>query len=352
MEENRVFEPIQISCVTVPNRIVMAPMDTNLATKDGYVTDELIDYYAKRAAGGVGLITVENTSVSAKRMVKNEYSLALYDDRFIDGLSKLASAIKREGAVASLQLGDCLYLSNRKPSDLSLEEVEEVIDDFTEAAVRVKEAGFQIVDFHMAHRYTVADFLSKYANKRTDQYGGNAAGRAKLAEMIVRKTKERLGEDFPVICRINGDEYMVGGNTLVDATYISKKLVRAGADAIHVSAGGRLELGGNRSYSSYRQVATHDMQDGLNVHLAEQIKKHINVPVITVGKIGSPSLIEDIIQNEKADMVALGRAVIADAEFVNKMKNNEKHRKCIWKNDCVRLYLKNEPVKCVTYEGK
>ncbi|TWI54721.1 NADH:flavin oxidoreductase [Halalkalibacter nanhaiisediminis] len=352
MGTQKVFEPIHIGNVSIPNRIVMAPMDTNLATKDGFVTEQLIDYYVKRAAGGIGLVTVENTSVSSKRLLKFENSLAIHDDRYLEGLSTLARSIQKEGAKASLQLGDCLYLSDKKPEDLSVDEIEEIIADFVKAAMRVKQAGFDVVDFHMAHRYTLADFLSKYANRRTDSYGKNVAGRVKIAETIVKETKKELGDDVAIICRINGDEFMVGGNTLIDSTYISKKLVRAGAEAIHVSAGGRIEHGGSRSYSSHRQVATNHMSDGLNVHLAEEIKKHIDVPVITVGKIGTPALIEEIIEKGKADMVALGRATLADAEFVNKMRNNEKHKRCIWKNDCVRLYLRNEPVYCVTYDKK
>jgi 2,4-dienoyl-CoA reductase-like NADH-dependent reductase (Old Yellow Enzyme family) len=331
----------------------MAPMDTNLASEDGYVTDQLIEHYKKRAAGGVGLVTVEITSVNPKREMKPKNSLSAFKDEYIKGLSKLARAIQEEGAVASLQLGDFLAAINKKPIDLSTLEIEEIITDFVQAAVRVKEAGFEIVDFHMAHRYTIADFLSKYANKREDSFGKNLSGRTKLAENIIRETKKQLGEDFPIICRINGDEFMVGGNTIIDSTYISKNLVRAGADALHVSAGGRIELGGSRSYSSYRQVPTYDMADGLNVHLAEEIKKKVkNVPIITVGKIGTPSLVEEIINTGKADMVSLGRALLADAEFVKKMKENKRYKKCIYHNDCIRLYMKNEPVKCVTYEGK
>jgi 2,4-dienoyl-CoA reductase-like NADH-dependent reductase (Old Yellow Enzyme family) len=350
---NKVFEPIKIGKITIPNRIVMAPMDTNLASEDGYVTDQLIEHYRKRAAGGVGLVTVEITSVNPKREMKPKHSLSAFSDKYVDGLSKLAKSIKEEGAIASLQLGDYLAATNKKPADLSTLEIEEIINDFVQAAVRVKNAGFDIVDFHMAHRYTIADFLSKCANKREDSYGKNLSGRTKLAETIVKETKKQLGEDFPIICRINGDEFMVGGNTIIDSIYISKKLVRAGADAIHVSAGGRIELGGNRSYSSYRQVPTYDMGDGLNVHLAEEIKKKVgSVPIITVGKIGTPSLIEEIINSGKADMVSLGRALLADAEFVNKMKENKQYKKCIYHNDCIRLYLKNKPVKCVTYDGK
>lgn len=348
----KVFEPIYIGRVKIPNRIVMAPMDTNLASDDGYVTDQLIEHYKRRAAGGVGLVTVEITSVNPKREMKPKNSLSAFSDKYIDGLSNLARAIKEEGSVASLQIGDFLAATNKKPNNLSVLEIEEIINDFVQAAVRVKKAGFEIVDFHMAHRYTIADFLSKFANKRDDSYGKNLAGRTKFAVEIVRETKKLLGEDFPIICRINGDEFMVGGNTIKDSIYISKNLVRAGANAIHVSAGGRIELGGSRSYSSYRQVPTYDMEDGLNVHLAEAIKKKVDgVPIITVGKIGSPSLIEEIINSGKADMVALGRALLADAEFVNNMKESKKIRKCIYHNDCIRLYLKNEPVKCVTYDG-
>ncbi|WP_284035668.1 NADH:flavin oxidoreductase [Neobacillus sp. 114] len=352
MNLNKVFEPINIGKVVVPNRIVLAPMDTNLASDDGFVTEKLIEHYRKRASGGIGLITVEITSINPMREMKPTNNLSAFDDKFVPGLFKLARAIREEGAVASLQLGDFLHAINKKPADLSVLEIEEIINEFVSAAVRVKEAGFDIVDYHMAHRYTIADFLSKYANKREDSYGKNLYGRTKFAETIVRETKKRLGEDFPIVCRINGDEFMVGGNTIIDSTYISKNLVRAGADAIHVSAGGRIELGGSRSYSSYRQVPTSEMADGLNVHLAEQIKKKVkNVPIITVGKISNPGLIEEIVNEGKADMVAIGRAALADADFVNKMKEKRPFRRCIFKNDCIRLYLKNEPVKCVTYDS-
>jgi 2,4-dienoyl-CoA reductase (NADPH2) len=345
----KLFTPVQLGTLTLPNRIVMAPMETNLANENSYVTEQLMDHYRRRAATGVGLVIVENTSVSSDRKVAPKYSLAIYDDAFIDGLSRLVHVVHEEGSKIFLQLGDYLFGIKRRPAELSSWEIDVIVDDFVTSAERAKFAGFDGVEFHMAHRYTIADFLSKYANTRSDEYGQDVEGKAKIAKVIVTKTKKRLGNDYPVVCRLNGDEFMVGGNTLKDSILISNMLETAGADAIHVSAGGRIENEGVHSYSSYRQVPTSDMPDAVNVYLAKEIKKKISIPTIAVGKIGNLDLAESIVDSNQADMVAFGRPLLADPELVSHSQSDSPVNQCIWCNNCVRLLLKGRPVECLTY---
>jgi len=340
------------------NRIVMNPLSVNYASRDGFVTDAMISYLVERAKGGVGLIQVENAAIDPYgRTVFNHF---IYDDKFIPGLRKLVNAVHAHGAKISQQLSHAGRRARPEitgvqpvsaspiphpgvdvvPRELTIDEIHEFEDKFAMAASRAKTAGFDAVEFHCAHLYLINDFLSPLANARTDEYGGGLEGRTRFIREIIRKTKEKVGEDYPVICRISADEYAEGGLTLNDTIKIAQKMVEAGADAIDVSAGAGMPV--STTYKRFMSsIPPMYFPRGCLVHLAEGIKKAVNVPVIAVGRINNPELAERILEEGKADLIGLGRELLADPEFPRKAAEGrvDDIRMCTGCNVCIDRVL-------------
>ena len=336
-----IFEPISIGRMELKNRLVMPAMGTRYAEFGGWVSDRLIDYLVERARGGIGLVTTEMTAVTFTGRISN-YSPGLYDDKLIAGYARLTHAVKRAGARVAVQLAHggagsssmvtgvqpvapspVGRLKGESPRELDIGEIENLVEAFAAAAERALRAGFDAVELHMAHGYLIDQFLSPISNRRTDQYGGSLEGRAKIALDILKRTKQRVGRDLAVICRITGDQFMQGGFTIQESKIVSKMLQDAGADAIHVT-GGSIE-------TIYMSAPPMAVSEGCLVFLSEETKKVVNIPVITVGKIRSPALAEEIIASGKADLVAIGRGLIADPEFATKAYENraDEIRPCI-----------------------
>jgi 2,4-dienoyl-CoA reductase (NADPH2) len=348
------FEKGRIGSMEVKNRTVMAPMGT-LSADEGFVTDKTIDYYVARAKGGVGLIITQGTAVSQKAPGGKEF-MALWDDKFIPGVQELADAVHQYGTKIAIQLGHhglqhsdpgrmlgygsaeieivgpspVVYLpTGMMPKELTKEGINELVEAFSEAARRTKTAGCDAVEFHGAHGRLINQFLSPYYNRRTDEYGGTAEKRTRFACEIIRRTREKVGPDFSILIRINGDDDFVGGTTIEEAARQALYLVEAGADCIDVSCG-------VQEFAS-RLIATWVHPPGLIVHLAEAIKKVVNVPVITVGRLHA-ALANKILEEGRADFVAFGRPLLADPELVNKAEQGRvgDTRMCIACNNCMQ----------------
>lgn len=292
------FTLVKIKKLELQNRVVMSPVHNSYSSKDGFITDKMLKYYSKRAKTGLGLIIVEQTVVNPIFMPPGN-NLGIWDDKFLPGLIKLVEAIHVSKTKAAIQIADCIRAANKKPENLTFKEIKDIIKNFVTSAKRVKEAGFDALEFHLAHSYTLADFLSLRANQRIDEYGGSMEGRSKIIKEIIEGTRDILGKDYPILCRINGDDFLVGGITLKHSTWIAKKLVSLGVDAIDVSAGSRLEDGGRGSYSDVRGKPTIDFPDGPNVYLADEIKKASGAIVIAVGKLGNPEVAERVVLEKK-----------------------------------------------------
>ncbi|MFH1756907.1 MAG: FAD-dependent oxidoreductase [Pseudomonadota bacterium] len=322
------FSPISIKGLLLKNRIVMPPMCTSFATVGGVVTDRLIGYYQARAEGGVGLINIEFSYIHPTGKVF-EHMLGIYDDRLIPGLRRLAQSIQQQGAKVIIQISHagrrthsdvigCLpvapspipRLNGETPRELSLPEIEEMIHDYIQAARRAKEAGFDGVMIHMAHGYLIQQFLSPLSNQRMDRYGGDWGGRSRFAWEILKGIRQEVGNDYPVTCRICGDEFLRGGIDLPAAVQLSRLLEANGIDAIEVSAGTH-ETPQVMSAPPYFPM-------GFLAHLAGGIKKEVNIPVGSVGRIHDPRLAEALLEQGKSDLIAVGRALIADPEWPNK----------------------------------
>lgn len=355
------FAPGTIGTMSVRNRIAMPPMATNYATWTGAVTDRLIDYHVERARGGVGLITVEFTTVHQTGR-GTYYTLAIDDDALIPGLRRLSRAIQAEGAKASIQIahvgrrgrsavtGAPLLAPSSVPSvggevprELSLGEIECVIAWFVSGARRARDAGFDAVTLHVANGYLLQSFTSPYANRRTDRYGGSVENRMRLPVEIVHGIRSELGLDFPVICRLCVDEFIEGGVTVAEGRRMAQLLEQAGADAIEATAG----------IPETMQVIGPPMATarGFQAPLAREIKAAVRIPVFTVGRINTPEVAAQIIADGSADFVDVGRALIADPELPAKARAGrfDDIRPCIACNEgCFQRLYTQVDITCVT----
>ena len=345
------FTPLKIGRIELKNRIVMPPAATHLGE------EARIDFYVARARGGVGLIQLPPGIVDPA----SDYVAAppLYNEKSVPVLARLVDAIHSAGAVVSMQLwhgGRQLHVFDDKtipvapspipwsrsakvPRELSIPEIEELVEKFARAAMRAKRAGVDFVELHAAHGYLISEFFSPRSNKRTDEYGGDVAGRTRFAVEIIRRIKELAGDDFPVCCRINGADNIHGGLTLDDAKAMAPILVEAGLDLISISAG---------VYGSYPTIVPFvHTPSGCNVPLAEGVKSVVKVPVITAGRINDPHLAEEILVAGKADLIGMARALLTDPEFPNKAARGEFEdiRQCVACNTCIdSLYF--GPIQC------
>lgn len=361
----KIFEPLKIGNITVKNRIAMAPMTTIYAGHDGEMTEQLAQYYGARARGGTGMVIVEGTYIN-ETGPQIPCSINVSGDNFTPGLSRLADAIKDNGAVAVLQLihsgiQACVEqtvgpspigrmvgkptLAKSTPRPLSTQEIEKYIQDFADAAFRAKSAGFDMVEVHGTHGYLIMEFLSPLTNRRNDKYG---VYRDLFALEVVKAIKEKCGKDYPVIFRLCadeslGDELLKGGITIEDAKRTAKRLVEAGVDAFDVT-------GGNDDVIDLYVPPAYVLEDkeGCFIELAAQIKEVVDVPVISGGGIETPEKAEAILESGKVDMLFLGRQIIADPEWVKKVEEDrvEDIRPCCKCVECLERLLDFNQMRC------
>ncbi len=348
MKYPSIFSEGRIGRLVLPNRLVMAPVDTNFADYEGKVSEKMLAYYGMRAGGGVGMVIVENSQIEGPRGKNTIRQLCVSDDRFITGLKRLAFAIHKHHVPAILQLHHagrqttreitgglqpvapspipCKNLGER-PRALTKNEIEEIENRFAKAAVRAKTAGFDGVELHGAHGYLIGQFMSPYTNHRKDAYGGDFEGRMRFPLRIIEKVRAAVGDDYPILFRLSADEFVKGGITLEESKKIAKRLEEAGVDALDVSAGIYESLVTILEPMSYRE--------GWRVYLARGIKEVVSIPVITVGNIRYPKTVEEILSRGDADFVAMGRALIADPEWPIKAREDREDeiRYCISCNE-------------------
>lgn len=341
---NSLFQPITILGLTLKNRIVMPAIGTRFAGVEGEVTQRLIDFHVERAKGGVGLQIVEQSFVNEKRP---PCLISVSSDQMMPGLNDLVEAIHDEGGKVAIQIGDlgfvygCDYSGNNALKELSSSKIKSLIQDFVRAALRCQDAGFDAVEIHAAHRYLISQILSPQTNRRLDEYGGDLEGRMRFLGEVMERSRDRLGPNYPLLVRINGDGFDSEGLGLEEAKLVARRIELMGASIIDVSAG---------SWKSQeRSVPPMRFSRGCHVYLAEAIKRVVQVPVITAGRINDPVLANEIIKEGKADLVAMGRALLADPFLPEKARKGslEDIRLCLGCNFChaERLY-KNKRLKC------
>jgi len=357
------FTPTIFAGIHLRNRIVYPPITTGLADTDGKVSDRMIEFYRQRASGGVGLIILEPGVVHPQAKLAR-FSAGAWEDDQIPGMAKLAKAIQSEGARVILQLchagpkanfrinGVPPFSASEKPFflkrptiALSQIGIKAVINDFIMAAARAKEAGFDGVELHAAHFYLLSAFLSPLLNDRTDAYGGNNQGRARIIREIVIAIKKKVGKDFPVIVRFHGYEDGEQGLKPNDVIEIAQIFAEAGADGLHVSAYGVPipELVGIAAVAS-SPIPAKEHPNAPFVNYAANVRRAVNISVIAVGKITDPELAELCLREGKCDLVAMGRALLVDPQWPNKTAAGKKIIRCIGCMDCINSLNKGEIV--------
>lgn len=353
------FSPLSIKGLVLKNRLVMAPMGTWYATSFGQVTPRFISYHRERAVGGVGINLAEFASVEAWGRLSS-HMLAIYDDSYLPGLKSLAEAVHQAGGKIGIQIGHAgrrarssinggrrpwapspiAELGGEIPHEMNQSQIDYLQECFKKAAQRAKQAGFDAVELHSAHGYLIHQFLSPLSNHRSDRYGGSLENRSRFALETLARIREGVGDEFPIFCRISGDEFVEGGSSLAEAKGFAKLLEKGGADVIDASAG-VLE-------SAEKTVPPMALEHGCNVGMTEEIKRHINLPVICVGRIKTLEEAERILQKKSADLIAMGRALIADPELPRKTRAGGDVRPCIGCNQgCIDRLYKGLAISCL-----
>ena len=356
-----IFSPLTVKRMTMKNRIVMMPMGTNFGEQNGEMSFLHINYYEQRAKGGTGLIIVENASVDSPQGSNGTTQIRIDKDSYIPRLFMLCEAVHKHGACIALQINHAgaSAMSSRIgmqpvsasnipskaggeiPRPLEKEEIEYIAKKYGEAAKRVQTAGFDAVEIHAGHSYLISQFLSPLTNDRTDEFGGSPENRARFARMIIDEVRKQVGPMFPIILRISADELMEGGNTLDDCLEYLEYL-QDEVDIFDVSAG----LNGSIQY----QIDANYLPDGWRSYMAKAVKERYNKPCISMGNYRNPQVVEDVLAKGDADLIGMGRGLIADPDWVNKVQFGKEDdlRKCISCNiGCAghRIGI-NRPIRC------
>ena len=356
----KLFQPIMINQLEVKNRVFMSPMSTNFATSDGYVSDEMIYYYSRRAQGGVGLIVSEVTMIEPTYKYI-AHTLSIQDDSYIEGWAKLAKAVHHYDTKILAQLLHPSYMAipfpgtpqlvgpsevgpyyaKTPPRPLTTDEIKIIIEQFGDGAKRLQQAGVDGVEIHAAHAHALlGGFLSPLYNKRIDEYGGDITHRIRLLLEVIANVRKKCGRDFVITVRISGDDYEPGGQSLHEGCYIAKRLEAAGVDMLHVSGGTTIHRGSSITPPGTPQAS--------HVYGATEIKKCVNIPVATVGRLNEPWILEEVLERGLADICMVGRSLLCDPDFVNKIKNRQEDdiRPCIGCLGCLSSTMLKDHVEC------
>lgn len=353
------FQPILINTMQVKNRIFMPAMHMNMAGNYA-VTDRLVDFYAERAKGGAGMITVGYATVD--ELSGNPGNIGAHKDAYIPGLARLATAIRENGARASVQLNHAgrynhsmlmggkqpvapsaipSRLTRETPRELTIGEIREIIGRFAQAAGRVKEAGFDAVEILFGTGYLISEFLSPLTNKRSDEYGGPFGNRIRFGLEVIREVRAVVGSEFPLLVRLNGNEFMKGGSSRQELQEYAVRLAGEGVDAICVNVGWH--------EAQVPQIAS-EVPRAVFAYLARAIKERVPVPVIASHRINDPEVARELLTDGVCDMVALGRALIADPFFPEKARCGRERDivHCVaCGQGCFDNLFKMKPVECL-----
>lgn len=356
-----VFSPLTIRGMTLKNRVVMMPMGSDFAGHDGELSDEHIKYYELRARGGTGLIMVENVCVKYPEGSNGTTQLRLDKDCYIPRLFTLTEACHRQGALMGIQINHAgaSAMSSRIgmqpvsasrfpskaggeiPRGLSKEEITSIAKDYGTAAKRAVNAGFDVVEIHAGHSYLISQFLSPTTNDRTDEFGGSAENRARFCRMVIDEVRKAVGPRVPISLRLSVDELVEGGNTVEDCLEYLEYL-NDEVDIYDTSAG----LNASIQY----QIDANYLEDGWRSYMAKAVRDKFGKPTIAIGNIRDPKIANDILARGDADLIGMGRGLIADPDWCNKAQYGDvcDIRKCISCNvGCVGNRIGgNKPLRC------
>jgi 2-enoate reductase len=361
----KLFEPAQIGNLTIKNRIVMLPMMTHLNQPDGGISQRAIDFYAERARGGAGLIIAAMWAVTREVDIAQaqEPGVFLADDPgYIRRLVQLADIVHNFGAKIALQLTaghgrvawledlgkgavapseqSCFYNPKVMARQLTIDEIQKLVEGFGRTAKIAIMAGIDAVEIHGHGGYLIDQFMTPVWNHRTDRYGGSFEGRMQFPQEIIECIKANTGDNFPIIFRISVEHGFQGGREMAESLEIARYLEKVGVNAINVNIG---------CYEAVRglQYPAYD-PPGKWVSHAETVKKAVKIPVISAGRLGYPKIPERVLQENKADFIGLGRALLADPEWPTKLKEGrvDDILMCIGCNECMSVVSKSQSISC------
>ncbi|HZK53431.1 MAG TPA: NADH:flavin oxidoreductase [Desulfosporosinus sp.] len=320
------LKPLQIGKLTLSNRLIMPPMATAKAELDGKVTQPLLDYYAEKSAGGyLSLIIIEHSFITADGKAHAQ-QLSAADNTMIEGLQKLVAIIHGNGSKTVMQLNHAGSAAPEEvigstpvapsavknprqgtmPRELTHEDIAAIIKAFKDGARRTKEAGFDGVEIHSAHGYLLNQFFSPLTNQRTDEYGGNVHNRIRLHLQVIEAVRTAVGEDFPILLRLGASDYTEGGTTLEDSQIAAQAFEKAGVSILDIS-------GGFCGYNVPNLTG-----QGYFAPLSEAIKKVVSIPVILTGGITEALAADRLLEEGKADLIGVGRALLKDSQWAEK----------------------------------
>jgi len=352
---NLLFSPFTLAGKELKNRLVFAPTTTSFATENSEVTPKLVDYYRQRAEGGAGTIIMEPGVISPRGKLTSR-SMGIYADESIAPLSNITKIMKENEVTAFIQLahsgprGRASFLGEMPVSpsaipffkdepvcELTREAIDNIVQDFIAGAVRAHQAGFDGVELHAAHGYLLSCFLSPIMNRRTDEYGGSHGNRARIVVDIIKGIRQQLGDKLLISVRLNGKEYGENGLDTADAVELARIFEAAGADLLHVSAL-EVEVPSLVGVAAIPATSAPGKNEphGYFLNYARQVKQAVKIPVIAVGKLNNPEVAERALAEGDCDLVALGRSLIADPGWPNKVKSGLTPDQCIYCNTCFK----------------
>jgi 2,4-dienoyl-CoA reductase (NADPH2) len=357
--KDSLFEPITINSLEIKNRIYMPAMHLGMAA-EFEVTDRLVEFYAERARGGAGMICIGYATVD--ELSGNQQNIGAHKDEFIPGLTRLATALKENGARSAAQINHAgrynssfflggeqpvapspiaSRMTRETPRELGAEEIKEVIASFAEAALRIKKAGFEAVEVLSGTGYLISEFLSPLTNHRNDEYGGPLENRMRFGLEIMNAIRGKVGDDFPLIVRMNGNDFMPDGQGRLELQEYAKALVQNSVDALCINVGWH--------EARVPQIVSF-VPRGVFAYQARGIKEKVDVPVIASHRINDPAVARQLVTDGMCDMVAMGRSLIADPYLPEKTKNGKENEivHCIaCAQGCFDHLFELQPVECL-----
>jgi len=365
---NKLFEKSNINGLSLANRFIFSATWDGNADDNGFCTQRNIDMLVERARGGVGLIITGMAYVQANGRAA-PWQLAVHGDEFVPGLAEMVQAIRNSQAKIILQLahggcyaptaltgqevaGPSVNDSDLFPNchEMTLLEIQEVVKAFGKAAGRAQKAGFDGVQLHAAHGYLLSEFLSPFFNKRTDNYGGSIENRARILLEAFQAVRNEVGKEYPVLVKINSEDFVEGGLTVEEMLEVCIMLERAGIDAIEMSGGTIFASG---AYSSCRMGALDAPEKEVYYKdAAARYKEKISVPLLLVGGIRSPEVSERLVIQGLTDYVSLCRPLIREPNLIKRRKDGDTApAACVYCNGCFGPGLKGEGVHCI-FDGQ
>lgn len=320
------LKPLHKGKLILNNRLVLPPMATSKSEKDGKVSKDILDYYDEKSRGGyISLLIIEHSFITQQGKA-SEGQLSVADDSLVEDLKELSNIIHRNGSKTVMQINHAGSAASKAvtgydsvgpsaianlrigniPKELSKKEIKDIIGEFKNSALRVKEAGFDGVEIHSAHGYLLNQFYSPLTNKRTDEYGGDVLGRIKIHLEVIKSVRDAVGDDFPILLRLGASDYMEGGSTIEDSKIAALEFEKAGVDILDISGG----------FCGY--IIPDITDQGYFSPLTEAIKGVVSVPVMLTGGITDVNAAEKLLSEKKADLIGVGRAIYKDSKWAEK----------------------------------